>query len=356
MSQRFVTGLVVGKFSPLHRGHEYLIETARERCEKIIVISYSNPEFVKCEAEARERWLKPLLGHNDVLVVVDVNKGWPPANDEVDEWHRLFCAQIICDQLCSTVDAVFTSEDYGDGFAKYLDKYQRNRKLSSKPVQHVLVDQARVKFPISGGAARTDLRTLMDNVSDHVAVDFVPRIAVLGGESSGKSTLVKALGRALQTRTVEEYGRTFCETIRHVDDLQPQDLLTIARHQVLLEQQACKRQISEGCGMVPVICDTSPLTTLFYSKELFGRASEELNKLAWRKYDLVIVCDPNIEFVQDGQRKDEEFRERGYNWALSRAPLITWDGKSWLIVKGSVQERVQQVLQALGRAVPDAAV
>ena len=41
MSKRFARGLVVGKFAPLHLGHERLIRQAREQCEQLVLLSLS---------------------------------------------------------------------------------------------------------------------------------------------------------------------------------------------------------------------------------------------------------------------------------------------------------------------------
>ncbi|HSI61697.1 MAG TPA: ATPase, partial [Candidatus Saccharimonadia bacterium] len=35
MSRRFSSGLVVGKFAPLHRGHEMVIRRAMEECDRV---------------------------------------------------------------------------------------------------------------------------------------------------------------------------------------------------------------------------------------------------------------------------------------------------------------------------------
>src|SRR5436190_7066726 len=53
MSKRFRRGLVVGKFAPLHRGHELVIRRASDACEEVVIISYCKPEFAGCDAERR---------------------------------------------------------------------------------------------------------------------------------------------------------------------------------------------------------------------------------------------------------------------------------------------------------------
>ena len=53
----YANGLVVGKFAPLHAGHEALINTALEQCETVCIISYSSPEIRGYEPEKRLNWL-----------------------------------------------------------------------------------------------------------------------------------------------------------------------------------------------------------------------------------------------------------------------------------------------------------
>ena len=42
-SPRHSLGLVVGKFAPLHLGHEWLIEQSASHCEHLLLLSYSKP-------------------------------------------------------------------------------------------------------------------------------------------------------------------------------------------------------------------------------------------------------------------------------------------------------------------------
>ena len=44
----FRAGLIVGKFCPLHKGHELLIKTAIAACESVVVISYAKPSYTRC--------------------------------------------------------------------------------------------------------------------------------------------------------------------------------------------------------------------------------------------------------------------------------------------------------------------
>jgi len=168
----------------------------------------------------------------------------------------------------------------------------------------------------------------------------VRRMALLGGESSGKTTLAQALAEHLHTAWVPEYGRQRWEELRVT--LNVPELLAVARRQVQWEDAAVA-QAGAG-GRAWVVCDTSPLTTLQYCLHDHGAAPPELHALARRPYDLTVVCVPDFDFVQDGCRRDDGFRAAQHAWTLAR---LAEQGVPYLAVGGSVVARLQQVLQRL---------
>jgi HTH-type transcriptional repressor of NAD biosynthesis genes len=347
-TQRFRRGLVVGKFSPLHRGHELLIDTARSACDEVLVLSYSQPEFARCGVAARERWLRSrcpgvqaLVLDDDRLAHLCAARGLPPrclpANDAPDDVQRHFVGRLLLDLLGTTVDAVFTSETYGDGFADSLTGQFRALQPSHAAVAHVCADKARVQVPVSGTAVRADPAAWRTMVAPEVYADLLPRLCLLGGESSGKTTLAEALATRLQTAWVAEYGRE--RWVQLGGGVLPvEELLHVAQVQVQREIDAAQR--ARGW----LVCDTSPLTTLQYCLLDHGTAPDELRRLAERPYDLVVLCDGDFGFVQDGTRRDAAFR------ALQQARTVEAlqrQGARHLIVRGNVEERVEQVQEAM---------
>ncbi len=165
------------------------------------------------------------------------------------------------------------------------------------------------------------------------------RIALLGGESSGKTTLSRALAAALGTVWVPEYGRQLWEELR--ETLSVEQLLHVARTQVAWEEEHGARA---GAWLV---CDTTPLTTLQYCLHDHGHAPDELHALARRPYDLTAVCLPDFDFVQDGCRRDDGFRNQQHAWTLAR---LAEAGVVPLEVRGPVEQRLQQVLAAVASA------
>jgi NadR type nicotinamide-nucleotide adenylyltransferase len=346
----FRHGLVVGKFAPLHRGHEALIAWAQARCERVTVISYSRPHWPRATAADRERWLQARVPCVRSLVLDEARlaalcqaRGWAsrplPFDHEPDDVHRRFVAWLLQAVLHETVDAVFTSEAYGDGFAAVLSECFRAADAAHGPVTHVCMDLPRHALPVSGTAVRADPLAQRAFVADEVYADLVPRVCVLGGESSGKTTLARALAESLQTVWVPEYGRTRCEQLG-TGAPSLDELLHIAHTQVEHERQ----HALQAHGWL--ICDTSPLTTRLYAELDHGEAPTELQELSLRHYDLVVLCEPDFGFVQDGTRRDEGFR-RAQHERTQQA--LQQQGRSFLAVRGDVRQRLQQVRAELSK-------
>ncbi|WP_442679999.1 hypothetical protein ACSBM8_01975 [Sphingomonas sp. ASY06-1R] len=173
MSVAPVTGLVVGKFCPLHKGHEALIAFAQARCDRLVILSYTKPEFPGCDPAQRAAWLAALFPAAERLVIDDAALAafaaeWGeaarvlPDNDAPEDAHRAFVAWVCRAMLGTTIDRVFTSEDYGDGFAAAL------ARAFGDPVAHIAFDPARATVPVSGTRLRADPRLHHAFLSDVV--------------------------------------------------------------------------------------------------------------------------------------------------------------------------------------------
>lgn len=345
MSATFRTGLVVGKFSPLHLGHEQVIRTALGQCQRLLLLCWSLPELPGCDAERRERWLRLRFPGVQAEVVTPARiQAWReqgkrlpdlPHNDAPEFEPRQFVAEFCQAVFGTTVDAVFTSESYGDGFAEHL------AGVFGHPVRHVCVDQQRLAVPVSGTRLRADPHGLRGFLAPEVHADFVERIVFLGGESTGKSSLAIALASALDAPCVAEFGRE--HWVAKDGALEYDDLLHIGRTQMAREDQAA---LEAGRYLV---CDTSALTTLFYSHAMFGRAEAELANLAERPYTHSFLCADDFPFVQDGTRQDETFRRRQQAWYHAELQRRGWP---YQVLTGSLDARVQQVLAHLRDASP----
>jgi HTH-type transcriptional repressor of NAD biosynthesis genes len=335
--RRFGSGLVVGKFSPLHLGHEWLIQQAAMQCNRLLIVSYANPEFDRCDAQTRRRWFAVRFPEHETLVI---DATWPkqtcarrgiavrplPLNDSSDEEQQDFLAWLLKDVLKRIRYAIFCSEPYGPSCASRLTK------ALGHEVAAVIMDLDRNQFGISATQIRQNPFKQRRWMSPEVAGAFVHRIVFIGGESSGKSTLAAALAAHYKTSWVHEYGRELWEQQNGV--MSEEDLLKIGHEQIRREEEAL-------CSANRYLfCDTSPLTTLGYSLWMFGRIDPELANLATRAYAAAVLCKPDFPFVQDGSRREEAFRDQQYAWyqeqiGTMKCPVLE--------VGGSVSERVSTV-------------
>ncbi|GAB3507824.1 AAA family ATPase [Pseudoxanthomonas daejeonensis] len=341
----FAHGLVVGKFCPLHIGHQLLLNYAQESCEELTVLSYTKPGFPGMDAPRREEWLSALYPRATHWVLDDdrlaahcrqrgVAVQTLPQNDNGDDVHRQFVAWLLREVIGRPVDVIFTSEAYGPGFAQALSRCQL--AIGEPEVSHVSVDMGRRQLPISGTAIRGDLHAHRQWLSPLVYKDFVRRVAIVGGESTGKSTLAVALAQAFGTVHAPEYGRELWEAQGGI--LAESDLLHIARTQVAREDS-----LSLTASRF-LMCDTTPLTTLLYARAMFGRSDPALDYLAQRGYDRWILCDPDVPFVQDGTRRNDAFRHEQHKQYLEE---LAARGTRYLRLSGAWDTRIITAIAAV---------
>lgn len=136
MSARRGRGLVLGKFAPFHLGHRLVVETALARSDNVLVLVYAVPDFRDMPSGRRAGWIRTLFPAVDVRVP----EGAPP-DDAPAAIQRAFLARWLAERGLA-IDAVFTSEDYGEAVATDLS------------ARHVAVDPGRTLVQVSGTMVR----------------------------------------------------------------------------------------------------------------------------------------------------------------------------------------------------------
>lgn len=311
-------GLVWGKFLPLHAGHVHLIETALAGCDQLLVVLGARHDE-PIARNVRENWLRELFP------TADIRAHWDDAPiDYCDPavWD-LHMAQLHV-VVHEPIDVVFTSEVYGAELAARLGAV------------HVCVDQPRGRFPVSGTAVRSDLAANWAFLPPPVRASLCRRIVVVGAESTGTTTLARALAEELGTLWVPEFGRQW-SIERPGGPTEPwrsEEFDLIAQRQSALEDEAAR--------VVPVpwlVCDTDALATGVWHERYLGGRSPTVETLAAQRIpDLYVLTRDDIPFVQDGIRDGEHLR----SWMTQRFREIL---PAHLEVHGSVEERLASVLR-----------
>jgi HTH-type transcriptional regulator, transcriptional repressor of NAD biosynthesis genes len=161
-SARFRLGLVVGKFSPLHRGHEHLIEVALAACEQVLVLGYSQPELPGCGRNQRETWVARRCPG---VINLQIDDAWVqqrcaereldwrtiPPNESDDDTHQMWLAWLLDGPLGLRPDAMFAGEAYLSATCRILSQ------RFGHAVVPVSVDPERTRFPIRASAIRSNV-------------------------------------------------------------------------------------------------------------------------------------------------------------------------------------------------------
>ncbi len=288
------TAMILGKFLPFHKGHEYLIDFARRYPDVdrlYVVIDRIADEPIP--QSIRAKWIQETFPDIKVIPLGDLNYQDPSeAPDEQifwDQWEK-----SLKNAVPEKVDYVFNSETYGWKLAEVLG------------ATHIPVDRGRDNFPISGTEVRANPLAAWKYLPDAVRPYFLKKVAIVGAESTGKSTLAKKLADEFNTVVVPEYARVFLESLAEKDQprsMQYEDLKIFARG-----QKASEISLAKLADRI-LICDTEAITTAVWSQTLYpekpvDQAVRDL--IDETNYDLYIVASPDVEWKPDIHRQWED--------------------------------------------------
>jgi NadR type nicotinamide-nucleotide adenylyltransferase len=167
----------------------------------------------------------------------------------------------------------------------------------------------------------------------------VIRVAILGAESSGKSTLAEALARQYGASWVPEYLREFVDTAGRVPFEHDQALIAKTQREREDEALASAQRF--------LFCDTTPLMTALYSHEYWGRVDPATAALAAEhNYDHTFVTAPDSPWEADGlQRESDEVRQRIHRCVLDE---LTRRHIPYVLLSGALEDRLRLAESILG--------
>lgn len=318
--QKFATGMILGKFMPIHKGHQYLIDFARKQVEHLTVIVGSLASE-SISGELRYEWVNELYPDVNVQHCMDENPQYP--HEHPDFWN-IWVASIR-KFIPEGPDVVFTSEEYGDELARRLG------------AQHILCDLSRSSVPVSATRIRENPYENWQFIPEPVRPYFAKRIVIYGPESTGKTTLAEKLAQYYNTVWVPEFARSYLDEKGVWVELS--DIPIIAKGQIAGEDK-----LAQQANRL-LICDTELITTCVYSRHYFGECpAEVLQKADERQYDLYLLLDIDVPFVADWQRPDADSREEFFT--IFRGELDR-RGRRYKVISGSYEERFIQAVKAI---------
>jgi len=144
----------------------------------------------------------------------------------------------------------------------------------------------------------------MEEVNERT--NSLKKVVIIGPESTGKSTLASLLAKYYHTSWVPEYAREYIERLDR--PYIERDLQDIAKGQLIAEDREAKY------AKRVLICDTNLLVVKVWSEHKFGACYDEIiDQVNNRKYDLYLLMNPDIPWVEDPLREHPQMREFFYD-------------------------------------------
>jgi HTH-type transcriptional regulator, transcriptional repressor of NAD biosynthesis genes len=300
-AMRGAHGVVAGRFDPLHRGHQYVIECARAAVEQLTVFVFEARGADATEGYARVHWIRELYPGVEVVLVeaalprgVDfVEKFATAVRAHVPKPSHLFGSELEYRSVASALGAAF-----------------------------VPVDPARATVPISATAIRANVVENFAFLAPSARPWFVRRVAVVGAESTGKTTLCARLRAEMKLPVLPEQTRIVVEASGG-ETMRAEDVQQLARMQIAAED-ALARQADGGV----MVCDTDLLSLWLWTKRLYRNEPPEwiTQALPDRDYDLYLLCLPDIPYVgparRDTPRERTVFHDQLVAEIAKRSPRV----------------------------------
>ena len=313
-------GLVIGKFLPVHNGHLALISFAALQCDEVIV-SMSDADTDPIDPGLRLEWLKQLTSSWKNVKVFSLKDDFDRPDLPLQRRTKIWSDVIT--KAYGQIDKVFSSEEYGDWFAKNLG------------ATNVEFDRERKSIPVSASLIRSNPFQYWDFIPGVVRPYFVKKICFYGPESTGKSTAAIRMAERYNTVSVPEVAREMLVT----NDFTVDDIIAIGKAQT--QRVLAYTKIANKL----LFCDTDVIITQIYSKHYLNVVPEILYDLEKQiHYDHYFFMDIDVPWIEDGLRDLPHAREEMKIVFLEE---LNRRGISYTLVTGTFEQRERVIVSTI---------
>lgn len=300
------TGIMIGHFEPLHLGQMRSVLAAAGQVKSLhIVITRHpspHPDF-HITLQDKARWLQMACAELPFIHIHTTKEIELPLHESFDEVVIDIDAsnaklQLLTEALSLPADALlFVAANHP--LAKAEAREQLAMSVITTPLQPEFDSYAIARNPVAYWSA----------IHPQARGDYTKTIAIVGGESSGKTTLVHKLANYYGASFVLEMGRLYVGTDLGGSEigLQYSDYAPIA----LDHAQAIRQSTAQATAPVTII-DTDFVTTQAFCEEYEGRnhpfVGACINEF---RLDHTIMLDNNTPWVADGMRSLGSIDARG---------------------------------------------
>ncbi len=320
---KYKCGMYGGSFNPLHLGHVRCIIEAANQCEDLIVVISEGINRDEIDIRVRYRWIYQITKHiGNVRIFILQDSVETKQNYTVDLWMN--DADKVKKFAGRKIDAVFCGSDY-DINSFWAKCYPESENIFFQ------------RDNISSTKIRENVMAYWEWLPNIVKPYYVKKVLLVGGESTGKSTLTINLANYYNTNYLEEVGKNLSERSGTGMLMLPEDFTDILLVHKLREREAL---LSSNKVLFE---DTDCLVTKFYIQFLDGKDKDINENLAdviaeLNKYDLVIFLEPDVKFVQEGDRSSVIAADREH-FSNKIKELYKKKNYNFEVVSGDYQER-----------------
>jgi NadR type nicotinamide-nucleotide adenylyltransferase len=282
-------GLTLGKYAPLHKGHQLVIEKALSETDHVIVIIYDAPETTSCPLTVRANWIRQLYPTVEIIEAWD---GPTIVGDtpEIKQTNEDYILKVLAGRR---ITHFYSSEFYGEHVSSALGAIDRR------------IDPERLIVPVSGTLIRQHLYENRRYLDPLVYSALITKVVFLGAPSTGKTSLTEKLAEEYATVFVPEYGREYWERNQVERRLSLEQLVEIALgHKNIEENMVCDANKY-------MFIDTDATTTYMFSLYYHGTAHQHLTEMSnetLNRYDLFFLCEDDIPYSDTWDRSGKANR------------------------------------------------
>lgn len=351
-------GAILATALPPSIGHEALVRFGAEYMSHLdghlVVIMGVLPGEPGKRADHFEALRDCFRGWNNVHFSLQFSNDPQGPKDDNDDAFWAHWVQVIMGHIGKTPDYLFSSEEYGFRMAQALD------------CQHIPFDPGRW---IANGVKATEIRNDVTGLFHHMVKplrdELRMRVTIFGPESTGKTTLTKALGKHFNSPVSPEWARSYLEMLPDGRVNQERDrMLTIVRGQAA--QEAVTMHVAEELGSPFALFDTDLLTTMGFEQRRrprYGRnglvSFEHDERERWwseieglyEPADLYLVTNDGIPFTADPLRYGGDKRETDLAYWIGH--LNARSLPYYQLPKGDAQETLGWAIQELMRVMDE---
>ncbi|HEX8514659.1 MAG TPA: ATP-binding protein [Bacteroidia bacterium] len=165
----------------------------------------------------------------------------------------------------------------------------------------------------------------------------ITRIALIGPESTAKSTLSEQLALYYNTVWVKEYSREYLEKVTGKYTIE--DITEIAKIQLQKENTLLKRANRF------LFADTELIISKVWCEDVFHSCPDWIRtNILPNKYDLYLLTSPDLEWEPDPLRENPHRRQFFFDWYERELRIINAD---YTIIRGSGNERLLNAITAI---------